>query len=535
MTPRGRRGRARPAARSPSGRSGSAPLGTLGAGSDALGGWTLDVHHAYDPQAHDALPRRRHARDHGGDPLRDPHRRRLRPVRLRRTSGTPATQTDLGLVRGIDVGPDGSVYIAETRAHASSRVTPTGDVETVAGGVLADPDADDARRRRARPPQATPARRRATSRSRPTARVYIADTGNARIRRVAPDGTITTFAGGGDPDVLGDGGPATAASLRAPARPRARPPTARSTSPRPARDRVRRITPDGRISTAAGGGSPARHRRRRPAPPRRRSTSRPTSRSTQQGTLLHRRRAAPPRARASTPTGRDRRRSRATAARAPTATAARRPTRRSASPTGSTSGATARSTSPTASTTSCAGSTATGRITALRRHRRSGGADGDGGAPLQAQLSFPQDVAVAPDGAVLHRRRRQRRASAAPRRACPASPTPTSRCPPRTAPRSTMFDRDGRHLRTVDALTGAVQWTFGYDGAGRLVDDHRRQRDAERHHDRARRRRRRDGDRRPRRRSGTGARDPARRRLARLDHQPRRRRRSRSTTTPAAC
>src|SRR5690349_16795417 len=32
-----------------------------------------------------------------------------------------------------------------------------------------------------------------------------------------------------------------------------------------------------------------------------------------------------------------------------------------------------------------------------------------------------------------------------------------------------MFDRDGRHLRTVEALTGAVKWSFGYDGAGRLV------------------------------------------------------------------
>ncbi len=27
------------------------PVGALGAGSDALGGWTLDVHHSYDPQA----------------------------------------------------------------------------------------------------------------------------------------------------------------------------------------------------------------------------------------------------------------------------------------------------------------------------------------------------------------------------------------------------------------------------------------------------------------------------------------------------
>ena len=28
------------------------PIGVLGAGSDALGGWTLDVHHSYDPRSH---------------------------------------------------------------------------------------------------------------------------------------------------------------------------------------------------------------------------------------------------------------------------------------------------------------------------------------------------------------------------------------------------------------------------------------------------------------------------------------------------
>lgn len=44
--------------------------------------------------------------------------------------------------------------------------------------------------------------------------LYFADAGNARVRRIAPDGIITTFAGGGDPpDGLGDGGPASQAAL----------------------------------------------------------------------------------------------------------------------------------------------------------------------------------------------------------------------------------------------------------------------------------------------------------------------------------
>src|SRR6476660_2859932 len=46
--------------------------------------------------------------------------------------------------------------------------------------------------------------------------VFIVDAGNQRVRRVSPDGTITTVAGGGSA-VLGDGGPALAGQLNYPA------------------------------------------------------------------------------------------------------------------------------------------------------------------------------------------------------------------------------------------------------------------------------------------------------------------------------
>src|SRR6185503_8164977 len=42
---------------------------------------------------------------------------------------------------------------------------------------------------------------------------YIADTNNDRIRRVGPDGIITTVAGNGASGFSGDGGPAEAAAL----------------------------------------------------------------------------------------------------------------------------------------------------------------------------------------------------------------------------------------------------------------------------------------------------------------------------------
>ena len=46
--------------------------------------------------------------------------------------------------------------------------------------------------------------------------VYVSDTKNHRVRRIAPDGIITTVAGDGNAAHKGDGGPATAASINLP-------------------------------------------------------------------------------------------------------------------------------------------------------------------------------------------------------------------------------------------------------------------------------------------------------------------------------
>ena len=61
------------------------------------------------------------------------------------------------------------------------------------------------------------------------------------------------------------------------------------------------------------------------------------------------------------------------------------------------------------------------------------------------------------------------RASAAPRPGLPGFTDADFSLPSEDGTEVYMFDRDGRHLRTVEALTGAVKWTFGYDGAGRLT------------------------------------------------------------------
>lgn len=83
--------------------------------------------------------------------------------------------------------------------------------------------------------------------------LYIADTGNHRVRKVVPSGIITTIAGTGTPGFNGDGGAAKNAQPNAPG--------GLAVDARgnlhfadQLNHRVRLITPDGSINTIAGTG-----------------------------------------------------------------------------------------------------------------------------------------------------------------------------------------------------------------------------------------------------------------------------------------
>src|SRR5215469_5083564 len=84
--------------------------------------------------------------------------------------------------------------------------------------------------------------------------LYISDSGNNRIRKVAVDGTITTVAGTGVAGSLGDGGPATLAQLNIP-RGLAVDSNRNLYISDSANNRVRRVSPDGMITTIAGTGA----------------------------------------------------------------------------------------------------------------------------------------------------------------------------------------------------------------------------------------------------------------------------------------
>lgn len=144
---------------------------------------------------------------------------------------------------GVAVARDGSIYIADGgAAQRIRRIAIDGTVSTFAGG---EPGYAEGRGRRAR--FSTPSGLAFDS----AGVLYVADTGNNAIRRITPDGAVSTLAGGGLPGFEdGDGvnarfnGPIGVAVDSA----------GRVIVADTYNDRIRAIAPDGRVTTVAGSG-----------------------------------------------------------------------------------------------------------------------------------------------------------------------------------------------------------------------------------------------------------------------------------------
>ncbi len=162
--------------------------------------------------------------------------------------GGPAVDAQLNGPFGLAIGADGSLYIAERNAHKVRRVSPDGVISTVAGTGTGGFSGDGGPATEAQLYQPTDL---AVG---PDGSIYIVDSSNQRIRRIAPDGMITTFAGSGLYGQGGDGELATAAELGSISGVAVGPDGTVYLADQTFQ-KVRRVTPDGIISTVAGSGT----------------------------------------------------------------------------------------------------------------------------------------------------------------------------------------------------------------------------------------------------------------------------------------
>ena len=161
--------------------------------------------------------------------------------------GGPAAKALFNEPRGIALDPAGALYIADSMNHRLRRISKDGAVTTLAGTGEAGFSGDDGPAAKAacnEPSGVTIA---------PNGSIYLADLANARVRRISPDGRIFTVAGNGLSKFSGDGGLSTAAVLDSPQGIGASANGAILIADS-VNNRIRRISPDGVITTIAGTG-----------------------------------------------------------------------------------------------------------------------------------------------------------------------------------------------------------------------------------------------------------------------------------------
>jgi RHS repeat-associated protein len=443
--------------------------------SQGLGGWTLNVHHAYDPAGrvlHMGDGSRRSADDmsrvistavgrntpsccggYNGDDqpavdamlwipqavafapdgsyyIADQFNHRVRRVapdgQITTVAGTgqrglspdglPATQSHVEDPTAVAVGPDGTLYIAASSNHRIQSVGRDGVMRTVAGATPAGEwggysgDEGLAREARLEYPQGVAVAADGS--------IYISDTFNHRVRRVGPDGMISTVAGlvggsggsaasGLSPDSVLARGARLSTPMRLAAAPDGNVYFAETDNAL-----VRRITPDGLLVTVAGGGACG------PGVFRDCGNGGPAS----EAVLDFPRSVA---------LGRD----------GSVYISDQRDVRRVAPE---------------------------GTITTIAGRNDFGFGDLSDGGAAPAALLGPTDVAVAPGGALYVTDETAGRVrSIAP--VMPGFANVDLALASSDGTEIYQFSAVGRHLRTIDAMTGASLYTFAYDTAGSLM------------------------------------------------------------------
>lgn len=426
-----------------------------------LGGWTLTQHHSYDPQSQVLYlgdGSRRVARQ------LNPEVRTIAGNGESNGAGTnlPATSVSLTEPLRMAFDPAGTLYIVDHSGHKVRKVDANGILSAFAGtgfGFATTGDGGPAVDARLDSPWDIAIDHGGN--------VFISDWTQHRVRKVDRNGIITTIAGTGVSGFSGDGGPAVSAQLNAP-RDLLVDPAGNLYIADTSNFRVRKVSPDGRISTVVGTGvfaGPGELEGQR-------ATSAPVNPNTlawdPAGNLLVydgvrkvlwsisadgliSRRAGIPYQFGFAGDGGPAREARL----------------------GESAGDVA---------VDRAGNVYLAEGDGDHRIRRIGtdgiittvagtgspGFSGDGGPAPAARLFSPKGVVVGPEGALYIADSGNRRV----RIIRPILPdfTGTSTITIASADGAALylFDGRGRHLQTVHALTGAVLYTFSYDSAGRL-------------------------------------------------------------------
>jgi len=161
--------------------------------------------------------------------------------------GGPAAAAQLSNPSGVVLDLQGRIVIADTGNNRVRRIELDGTITTIAGTGVGDEGGDGG------PATAADLHNPLGLAIDAQGNLFVADTGNACVRRIAVDGTITTVVGIGDGihGYDGDGGPATSALLGSP--------TSVATDGAgnlwisdAGNDHVRHVDPAGTITTVAG-------------------------------------------------------------------------------------------------------------------------------------------------------------------------------------------------------------------------------------------------------------------------------------------
>lgn len=222
-------------------------LGHFSMQSTGFGGWTLSPHHVYDGGGRIIYE--------GGGAMRTADPAKTANLTLNRVAGNghccstgdgdPATDATLGYPVSMAFAPDGSYYIGDQTAYIR-RVNRNGIIETVAGDGTWTSFAPDGA-----PALGSTIGNIWDIAVGPDGTVFFNDGGSAKIRKIV-DGRFVTVAGNGTWATMGDGGAALAASIR---------PQAITVGPDGVlyiadQDSIRRVSRDGIIVTVADDVSP---------------------------------------------------------------------------------------------------------------------------------------------------------------------------------------------------------------------------------------------------------------------------------------